>query len=363
MTAIGSGAFYGDTTLTTVTFGDSLTTISSEAFYGCISLKKVEIPDSVTTIGSSAFYGCTSMEEAVIGKSVTTIEGEAFRKCSSLSKVMIGKSVTTINNRAFYQCSRLRGAYFKGNAPVSFGSEVFSETRDKFCIYYDVDTLRWTSNWNGYRAIGTNDLQAVYNQQKQMEIEEAKALMVKGIKAEWTYSNSVKVYWTGLASAESYTLYRATSKNGTYTAIATITDNYYYDQKVKTNGAVYYYKVVANMNIGGTVYKGMDSAIKTMVTPINRVTLSSVINKKGKKVLLKWKKVSGVTGYEIYRAEGYFGKYKKIKTVTKATTTSFTNTKLKKGKSYYYKIRAYKTVDGKKVYGDYSYSLSTYVAK
>mgnify|MGYP000569644580 CR=1 FL=1 len=100
-----------------------------------------------------------------------------------------------------------------------------------------------------------------------------------------------------------------------------------------------------------------------MLARIPYVITLSTLKKKGKKVLLKWKKVSGVTGYEIYRAEGYFGKYKKIKTVTKATTTSFTNTKLKKGKSYYYKIRAYKTVDGKKVYGDYSYSLSTYVAK
>ena len=47
-------------------------------------------------------------------------------------------------------------------------------------------------------------------------------------------------------------------------------------------------------------------------------------------------------------------KYNKVKTVTNKNTTSFTVKKLTKGKIYYAKVRSYKTVDGKKIYGNYS---------
>ena len=44
-----------------MTIGDSVKTIRGEAFYGCTSLTSVTIPDSVTTIGKEAFYGCTAL--------------------------------------------------------------------------------------------------------------------------------------------------------------------------------------------------------------------------------------------------------------------------------------------------------------
>ena len=75
---------------------------------------------------------------------------------------------------------------------------------------------------------------------------------------------------------------------------------------------------------------------------------------KGKKVTLKWKKNSKATGYEIYRATKKNGKYKKIKTIKKASVVKFTDSKVKKGKTYYYKVRAYKTVKGNKANGKFS---------
>lgn len=46
--------------------------------------------------------------------------------------------------------------------------------------------------------------------------------------------------------------------------------------------------------------------------------------------------------------------YKKVKTITKNKTVSYTITKLTKGKTYYVKVRSYKTVNGKKYYSNYS---------
>ena len=68
-------------------------------------------------------------------------------------------------------------------------------------------------------------------------------------------------------------------------------------------------------------------------------------------MVLKWKKDSKASGYEIVYS--YNGKSKKVD-VKKNRTTSATIKKLKSKKTYSVKIRAYKKIDGKKIYGDYS---------
>ena len=69
---------------------------------------------------------------------------------------------------------------------------------------------------------------------------------------------------------------------------------------------------------------------------------------------LTWKKLSGASGYEIYRSTKKSGKYEKIKTVTGGKTTSYTDKKVTMGKTYYYKVRAYKKSGKTKLYSPYS---------
>lgn len=74
-----------------------------------------------------------------------------------------------------------------------------------------------------------------------------------------------------------------------------------------------------------------------------------------KAIKLKWKKDTAVTGYTIYRKTTSSGtSYKKVATLPKKTTT-WHDTSLKKNREYYYRIRSYKTVNGKNYYGDYTY--------
>lgn len=71
-----------------------------------------------------------------------------------------------------------------------------------------------------------------------------------------------------------------------------------------------------------------------------------------KKAVVSWKKVSGASGYQVSRAASKTGTYKTVKTAT--TSLKFTNTSLTSKKTYYYKVRAYKTINGVKYYGKWS---------
>lgn len=67
----------------------------------------------------------------------------------------------------------------------------------------------------------------------------------------------------------------------------------------------------------------------------------------GKKyATVKWKKVTGASGYYVYRSTSKNGKYTKIATIKKGSILSYKNTKLKSKKNYYYKVAAYTTTKG-----------------
>jgi fibronectin type 3 domain-containing protein len=166
---------------------------------------------------------------------------------------------------------------------------------------------------------------------------------------------SVKLSWKKIAGATGYEIYRASSKNGKYTKIATISESttLKYTDKRLTTGKMYYYKVraVASGKVKTTYssYSGLRNVKPVPLAPTGIKAVAGL-----KRVKLSWKKVSGTTGYEIYRATSKSGKYKKVKMIAKISTISYIDKKLTAKKNYYYKVRAYKTVNGKKVYGAFS---------
>ena len=115
----------------------------------------------------------------------------------------------------------------------------------------------------------------------------------------------------------------------------------------------YLLKVTAYREIDGGKYYAEKEASVRAFTVLGKVKLVSVKNRGSNKAKLTWKKVSGADGYEISMKTGKSG-YKKIKTIAKGKTVTFTKTGLKKGRNYSFRIRAFKKSQGKKVYGSYS---------
>ena len=107
VTSIGFAAFRDCIGLTSVTIGSGVTSIGNEAFMYCRGLTSVTIPNSVTSIGQLAFYQCASLTSVTIPNSVTSIGEAAFYSCTGLTNLTIGSGVTSIGNATFYGCSGL----------------------------------------------------------------------------------------------------------------------------------------------------------------------------------------------------------------------------------------------------------------
>lgn len=118
------------------------------------------------------------------------------------------------------------------------------------------------------------------------------------------------------------------------------------------NGGTVNNQVRNEQQVTGNQYnKNQQAARQSKVTAPSRVKLKSVKNKKGKKIQISWKKINGVTGYQIQYAANK--KMRKAKKVTSAKTT-YTAKKLKKKKTYYVRVRVYIKNGTKKVYGRWS---------
>ena len=155
------------------------------------------------------------------------------------------------------------------------------------------------------------------------------------------------IYWNKISDADSYTIYRANAKNGIYTKIASTTATHYIDTGV-TSGNNYFYKICANAGEN----KSEDSTAKGIIfvgTPdfALRVNRSTGIG-------LGWNKISGATGYAVYR-KSYNGNdsWVRVATITSGNTVSWTDTsvKSKNGSIYRYTVRALAGSDRKTLSG------------
>ena len=85
--------------------------------------------------------------------------------------------------------------------------------------------------------------------------------------------------------------------------------------------------------------------------------------RKDSKVRFSWKKVKGVSGYQLVRSTRKHGGFRRVKTVRSAAASAWTGGKLKKGRKYYYKIRPFTKIGSRTYYGKYSRTIAVKVKK
>ncbi len=175
---------------------------------------------------------------------------------------------------------------------------------------------------------------------------------VKAVKHSY---NSVKLTWSRVAGADGYRIYRYDSKTKNWKLVkkvgaSTVSMT---DRGLVTNKK-YRYKVRSFKNVEGRERISAYSKETAAAPKLNKGKIRK-LSKRGKgAVKIRWTRVSGSRGYQIYRAQKKSGKYKRVKTIRRGAQTSCINKKLKRGKTYYYKVRAYRIINGKKAYGSFS---------
>ena len=293
---------------------NSVMTIDKYAFYGCRNLIGVTIPETLTSIDEFSFFNCASIESINIPNSVKNICQNSFNGCTSLKNVIIPNSITNISVGAFGNCQNVKNVYFTGTQEEwkKINIEIDNDSLEKANIYYGF--VPCTENQHNYYG-------------------------------EWQIIEKPTCTKTGLK--------QRTCKLDGYletVVISALGHNFSNNAKACLNGCG-----AANPNYVAPV---QHTATPTILTKPEANLKSASIKKvkaAKKAILVTWKKVGGVKGYQVQVAtDKKFKKNKKTVTIKKQKTTKTTVKKLKAKKKYYVRVRTYKTVNGKKVYSAWS---------
>lgn len=160
-----------------------------------------------------------------------------------------------------------------------------------------------------------------------------KRLSVPKLSTVSNTSSGVKVTWKKVTGASGYIVYRKT-KSGDWKEIGKTTKLYYTDKKAKS-GTSYYYSVRAYSGSVKSYYDTDGLNIRRLVAP----KISSATSKT-EGILLKWNKITGASGYYVYR-KASSGEWKRIATVKGNAKIKYLDETPRKGATYQYRVKAY----------------------
>ena len=143
VTGIGSFAFNGKSSVTSVSIPNSLTNISDNAFSFCLNMTNVTLGNGVTSIGAWAFSGCMSLTDISIPNQVASIGDGAFSFCPKLIAITVAALNPAYSDVAgvLFNKSQTTLIQFPGGKPGSSYTVPYGVTSIGFRAFYNQATL------------------------------------------------------------------------------------------------------------------------------------------------------------------------------------------------------------------------------
>ena len=332
--------FAGCDNLTTVVIGNAVNGCSNrDNFVDCPKLVNVTLGSEMESLWAS-FRNCTALKEITIPDSVTVLKREnwgygVFQGCTALEKVTVGTGVTRVEENCFRDCTALKKIYFCGDSPEFVGTTTMENVTAT--AYYPKKNKTWKSynmTNHGTGSISWEKWTVPVNH------------FSPNLKSASNSSKGITLSWSKMTGAKGYYVYKKAG-SGSWKMVKTTSSTSWTDSKAKNTKTKYQYKVYA---YDSTTKSKASGTLTTYY--VASAKLSSVKNNLTTGITVKWKK-NGSTGYRIQYSTS--SKFKSAKTAwANKSQSSKTIKKLKKSKTYYVRVRAYKTVAGKKIYSQWS---------
>ena len=454
-----------------VSIPDTVKTLGKKAFSYVDRLTSVTIPASVEEIEDNNFYNCDGLTSVTVPANVHSLGKNCFSDCSNLESVTFVSGATTIGSGSFYYnyypCSFVtitapagsKAQEYANAAGIKFAvlkkNQNFSATASASSVAVDKTVTIKVSGAQGkvtykssntslaavdskgvvtgkgagtvkitvtsaetdtyYKAVKTITIKVVKGSQaitakaaaSQVAVGKTDAITVKGAKGSLTYKSSsttiatvnakgvvtgkkvgtvkitvtaaatanynaasktvtikvvpaattkltaenqakgIKLTWAKVTGASGYVIYRNNTKVKTITSGSTVT---WADTAANTNGTKYVYKVVA------TASTGTSTLSKSLTTyRVAAPAVSALKNSAAGRMTVTWAKNAKANGYQIqYSINKAFTSGNKSVSINGASTVSKVISSLTKGKTYYVRIRTYKTVGSTKYWSSWS---------
>ncbi|MGN1417911.1 MAG: leucine-rich repeat protein [Acutalibacteraceae bacterium] len=416
--------FQNCTSLEKVTFKGSVEQIGELCFHNCTALKSIILPKGLKSISESVFEGCTNLSKVIIPNTVTRIYDDAFKNCNNLTSIVLPSSITYIA----YDSLGYIDAGINGKMPGftiygTKGTEAERYANDNgfaFVVHKHktkTETTKATTEKNGKIVTTCTECGEDVNIKKLAKVSnitlsktaysydgktKTPAVTVKdadgktlkkGTDYTVKYSSgrtkigkytvtvtltgskysgsktlsftigpvkptsfkasqsadSITLSWNKVSGASGYVVYKYSDSTKKYSKVATVKTNKATIKKLKA-GTTYKFAVKAYKTSGSSNYYGDTSSLFTTTTKPAAPSVKVTSTAKGK-AYISFKKVTGATKYEFYYSTSKTGTYKKLSTTS---TAYYTASKLTSGKTYYFKVRAYKTLGKTNYYSAYS---------
>lgn len=302
-----------------------------------------------TFLAQNGTMGVSSMSSAYSGKTIakTTIRGIESREDGGLE--ITWKSIENAYRYQVYRSTGKNGEYSK-IASVTTNSYKDQNVEPGKKYYYKIRTLNRL-----HKVIGKGSYSSV---QSGMQIP---AVSIDCISVE--KSDTLKISWESSAFASGYRIYRSTKKTKGYQLLTEIKGNKknsYLDSGVSI-GQVYYYKVQAVISSGkNTGVSGLSAARKAQSVASPEITYIQTVDSGSLKIC--WEPINGASGYKVVRSTRKKSGYQLVAEMTSGKTTTYTDTGLTTGKTYYYKVVAGAKNTGQISWGAYSEAVSARTA-